>query len=229
VKFRKITVTVAAAALTLPAALATASTAASAGGVIPPLVIDTSGIPPLCASTDPVIQTVCQTANDTHSATFSGTYHAVNNSFNDTNETYKGVPGACADGSGAASVPLCRFTFLGGNPATACTPNTTTSWSKPAPGSNAWTYYPDKNDLSKSIGSPQLFAEGGGVIDNTVTTTDSYGNVLVYRVHIQIHALCGNEDTAQGLADDITARAGLGSGAIDLKTAYKFSGYIDIL
>jgi hypothetical protein len=226
-KARKVTLAIAAAALALPAALATASTAANAGGVIPGgiggITIDTNSIPPLCASTDPIIQLACQTANNTHTATFSGVYHAAKGSFNDTNES----PGACAVGSGAVSVPLCRFTFFGGDPKKACNANPTTPWYQATSG-DAWTFYPDKSDGSKHSGGPRLFAEGGGVIDDTGTTSDAYGNLVVYRVHIQIHALCGNEDTAQGLADDISARVGFGSGTLDLSKTYKFTGYYDV-
>jgi hypothetical protein len=221
--YRKITLTVAAAALALPAALATASTAASADGIIPS--INVQGIVPTPCK-DPTIRTVCDTANNTHAATFTGTYYAKNNSFNDTDD--KAHPGTCVDGSSVAGEKTCRVWFFGGNPSTLCNPSPTTPWYQAPQFGKAWEYTPDQAASGYTISGDRLFAEGGGVVDASGVTSSPTGDIVIYRLHIQINAICGNEDTAQALTDNITANAGLGSGALDLSKTYKFSGYFDI-
>lgn len=231
-KARKITLGIAALALVLPAAIATAASSASAGSV-PPVNIDTSGIPPLCPRVTlycSTLNTVDETVSNTHSANYAGQYHAVLNSFNDSSNPVP--PGACADGPSTAQTQhVCRFTFHGGNPKVLCTATAAhpVIWYQAPPGQDAWTLYPNGSDSSVHIGGSQLIAEGGGVADDTGITTTPDGTTVVYRVHIQVQSLCGNEDTVQNLFADVPGADGPGGVALDaLKGNYNFVGYFDL-
>lgn len=218
----KIALAVAAAALTAPAALATAASGASA--------TPKDALPPLpCSVTD--IENLECTLNfqavQVHTATFTGTYHARTGSTNDTNQTVAGVQGTCVDGSSAAGDRVCRVTFVGGDPKKLCT-SAATTWRTATPPNNVWVYTPDQSQSGVVIVGQQLVAEGGGVVDDTETFNDPRtGTIGAYRIHIQIESVCGNEDTEQGLADDLAARTGLPS--LDLSPTYKFEGYVDVL
>lgn len=223
-KYRKTVLAVAAAALTFPAALATASTAASAGGIVPQVPTVSADIPPVChySEVQPTCTTINNTDNQGHTATFSGTYTAANQSTN-TSST-------CVEGSKTIGANTCKVTFTGGNPATLCNPaNTTTPWYQAPAGNLAWIYVPATSDASQTLSGDRLFAEGGGIVDFQSVTPQQDGSLLIYRIHIQINSMCGNEDTAQNLTDTVTAGAGEGPGAVDLSKTYKFTGYIDVL
>jgi hypothetical protein len=200
-KFRKLILTVAVAALAAPGAVVSMASASP-----------TPDVPPVCSR----VPTACLMVARTHTSTFSGTYNARTGSFNDTD-----AGGTCVDGSSAAGERTCRFTFTGGNPKTLCTPNPTTRWSP------KWDWYPDRADQSIDIGGDSLFAEGGGVIDDTGVLVGEDGIAVAFHVHVQIVSICGNEDTVQSLLDNITATSGLGN--VDLSKTYKFTGYVDIV
>lgn len=204
-RVRKLTLGVAAAVLALPVAFAAASTAASADGVIPPV----------CAHPEvqPVCQAITSADNNGNTSTVAGRYnpHAVS----DTNA----ADGTCVDVSSAAGEHTCDFRFGPGNAKALCTsPSATTAW-------GSYVYIPDQSESTVQI-TGSLFAEGGGVLDSTGIEFVS-GSVVIVHVHIHVAGLCGNEDDAQSLVDSITTRGGLGS--IDLSTAYKFAGYVDIV
>jgi hypothetical protein len=230
VKHPRTVLAAAIAALTLPAAFAAASTAASAGGIVPriPSVTVDNAIPPLCAH--PELQPTCATINDAdnqgHTATYTGTYHAANGVTNDTADSSN--PGTCVEGSSATGAKTCRLWFYGGNPKTLCTPNPTTPWYQAKAFGKAWEYTPDETASGSTISGDKLYAEGGGVVDATGVTSSPAGDIVAYRLHIQISSICGNEETAQNLTDTVTTDAGQGGGSVDLSKTYKFSGYFDI-
>lgn len=192
---RKIILTLAAAAVALPVGFAAAS-------------------PNLTASTP--AGPCCLTL---HASTFVGTYHACSGCENDTTVANNGV---CVDGADSPITAVCEVIWHGGNPKTLCTPSPTTPWYGNDNPPYAWNYIPDTANSRAQYNSAQLFAEGGGVVDDSVVI----GATIIY-IHIHVEGLCGNEDTAQGLADNITGRIGVGS--IDLSKTYKFEGYINVL
>ena len=179
----------------------------------------TASIPPVnvCATAAKV---VCIMRAKTHTATFAGTWNPKTHG---TSDTSAGT-GTCADG---AVAQICRVEFTNGDVKKLCTPNTTTPWYSAPGGSHAWVYMPDATDASAQITGDQLYAEGGGVVDANAVETTPDGTVEVYRIHIHIAGLCGNEDTAQGLVDNISATSGLGE--VDTSKVYKFDGYFDIV
>jgi hypothetical protein len=216
------------AAITLPAALATTGSIASAGGITPPVTISIGAPPPPCSPGPTYLcGTINNAENQGHTATFTGTYTAKTGSFNDTGSSTR--PGTCVEGSSAVGTSTCDVSFTGGIPGNLCKGSTTTPWYLASPGQVAWTYIPATAESSQTLTGDRLFAEGGGVVDFQSVTPQQDGSLLIYRIHIQIQSLCGNEDTAQGLVDNISGRLGFGAGAVDLSKTYKFTGYIDVL
>jgi hypothetical protein len=179
-------------------------------------------IPPVCHY--PQLRPVCTANLGSHTASFTGNYTPSTGSTNDTEPDHQGT---CVDETSAAGQQVCLVIWHGGNPKTACIPNASTPWYQAPQGTSAWSYAPAKADASTTIGGDKLYAEGGGLIDASGTTTGPNGQILVYRIHLQIQALCGNEGAAQSLVDGVTADGGTGS--LDLSKGYKFEGYVDIL
>lgn len=212
-RVRKITLAVAVAALALPAAVASASSAALAGGVIPQVpTVDAGGaVPPPCMT---ALKIVCVAVASSHTGNFTGTYHPTKGFINDTSLD----GGTCEDGN-SKGPDECQFKFKTGTPSVVCNSNTKTAWS------DYWNYRPVASQAN-DIGGNALYAEGGGIVDFNGTYFDADGVALLVHVHIHIAGLCGNEDTAQGLADQVTANSGLGT--LDLSKTYKFDGYINI-
>ncbi|MDQ1746233.1 MAG: hypothetical protein QOD07_496 [Frankiaceae bacterium] len=184
----------------------------------PATIAATTSVPPVnvCMSA----KVVCVMKAKTHSATFAGNWNTKTHGTSDTSAS----TGTCADG---AVAQICRVLFTNGNVKTVCTPNTTTPWYSAPAGAHAWVYMPDAGDSSAQITGDQLFAEGGGVVDANAVENTADGDVVIYRIHIHIAGLCGNEDTAQGIADNISATSGLGS--LDTSKVYSFDGYFDIV
>lgn len=158
----------------------------------------------------------CFTLNSAHTASFDGTYQPTTGA---TNTTADGNAGSdCEDGNSNA-LSECEFRFESGNPATLCDRNTSTPWS------TNWVYRPAASQAN-DYGGDALYAEGGGLIDFTGTNFGTDGVAVTTHVQINIVGVCGNEDTVQRLADDVSATSGLGT--LDTEKSYKFSGSIDI-